>query len=132
MKMIVLRLDSSCMEEVLGPCRRARPLRHWAVAVGGEPYQRGFHVVKQALPGARGRAAARDEYVIEAGTAMGGQQEARRLAQTPLGAVALHGPADSPRGGKSGADQGLIVAGQRLDEHRAPGEGGALRTGEEL
>ena len=62
----------------------------------------------------------------------GWKQEARGLAQPPLGAIALDGPADALRRGEAGADQRRFVTGAGLDQHRAAGAGRRLRAGQEL
>ena len=111
-------------------CERARACagsRGAAVAVGGEPYQRAFHIVKQTRPGARGHTAAGDEHIVETGAAEPGSKQARGLAQPALGAVAHHRPADALGGGEAGADQGLSSSrGAGLDHHRAAGADGRL------
>jgi hypothetical protein len=57
----------------------------------------------------------------------------RRLAQAPLGPVALHRAADPAGGGEAQADVGPAVAARpRLHQHRAAGAGEPLGRGEEV
>src|ERR1700760_758318 len=108
-KMIVLRLELSGM----GKCAvrlEEEPLRRRAVAVGGEPYQRAFHIVKQTRPRTGRHAAAGHEHIVETWGRQLRKQEARGLAQAALGAVALDGAADALGGGEAGADQRRVVA----------------------
>src|SRR5678816_3742092 len=117
-KMIVLRLLSSRMWGTwfrLG--KGAGPLYVGGRAVGGEPYQRAFHIVKQTGPGARQDAAAGNQHIVDTGAGILGQDRTGGLAHPPLGAVALDGAADAPSGGEADTDQGrFIVAGARLDD----------------
>jgi hypothetical protein len=89
--------------------------------IGGEAYQRAFHIVKQTRPGAFGRAAPGDEHIVKGGPPMKGQHHARGLPQPPFRAIAHHGAPDFPGCGEAGADQRLIVAPlQSLDDDGAP------------
>src|SRR6516165_9404013 len=122
-KMIVLRLDSSCIGDWRSvSVRDVRGGAGPAVAFGGEPYQRGFHIVKETDPLASGHTAAGDEHIIEAGTRQVGQEKPGGLAHAALGPVALDGPADAAGGGEAGPHQRLFVgAGASLDHYGAAG-----------
>ncbi len=64
---------------------------------------------------------------------MQGQDLTGGFAQAPLGAVAVHRPADLAGGGEAGADRGgLVAAVQGLDHDGAPGAGRALGGRQEL
>ena len=58
-----------------------------ALAVGGEPYQRGFHIVKQTGPRAGGHTAAGDEHIVAAGRAVVGQQQAHGPLRAGVGTL---------------------------------------------
>src|SRR6185369_15248484 len=91
-KMIVLRLFSSLMRWTRVPARggERRALRYvGGRAVGGEPYQRGFHIVKQTGPGARQHAAAGDEHIVHPRGGVFGQHGAGGLSHAALRAIAL-------------------------------------------
>ena len=88
--------------------------------IGGEPYQRGFHIVKQAPPGPGSRARAGDQHIVTPGPAMKGDQAPRRFPQTAFGAIALHRSADAA--GRREADPNdarPVGAIQTLGEQRA-------------
>lgn len=59
---------------------------------------------------------------------MQGQKQARRCAQSPLGAVALNGVADLLGGGETGPRRafGIIGARAHLDDHAGTGEAPAF------
>jgi hypothetical protein len=63
---------------------------------------------------------------------MKGQKQPRRLAQTPLGAVALDRPADLAGGGEAGRHAGALRLGQGLDHHSAARARGPARGGQEF
>ena len=96
---LLLRGQLSCMEKL----NRGAALRR--LAVGGEPYQRAFHVVKQTLPGPGRRAAARDEHIVVPGRPSSGRSLPGDFAQPALGPVADHRAADLARGGEAHADR---------------------------
>ncbi len=91
-----------------------------AAMIGGEPYQRDFHIVKQASPGPGSRAGAGDKHIVAAGPRQKGREDPRGLFQPPSGAIALDGAADPATGGESQANRGRVVGSiQGLDKHRA-------------
>jgi hypothetical protein len=88
--------------------------------IGGEAYQRAFHIVKQARPGAFGRAAPGDEHIVKGRPPMKGQHHASRFAQPPFRAITHDRAPDFPGCGEAGADQRPIVAPlQGLDDDGA-------------
>jgi len=101
--------------------------------IGGEPYQRAFHIVKQPRPGPRHGSAARDEDIVTAGPRMKGRQEPGRLPQTPFGPVAHHRSADPFRGGKADTDEiAAVAASTSLGEDGAPRADLTLGRGQEI
>ncbi len=101
--------------------------------IGGEPYQRGFHIVKQASPGPGPHARAGDQHIVTPGPAMKGDQAPRRFPQTTFGAIALHRSADSTGGGEADTNHARPVnAIQTLGEHRATRTRSAFGRGQEL
>ena len=104
-----------------------------AVRIGGEAYQRAFHIVKQTRPGARRRAAPGDQHVVVSGPSVKGRKQPRGLAQPALGAVSRHGVADLAGGGEADADKGGAVGAiTRLHDDRAPRGGGRAGAGQEI
>jgi len=90
--------------------------------IGGEPYQRAFHVVKQTPPIADGRSVAGDKDIVTSGLSERGQQCSCRFPQAALGAVANHGAADLLGGGEADADDRVVVlAMSDLHHHGAMG-----------
>jgi hypothetical protein len=64
---------------------------------------------------------------------MKGRQQSGRLAQSPLGPVSHHRPADPPRGREADPDQRLAVAAIKpLGRNRALRAGLALGRGQEV
>jgi hypothetical protein len=111
--------------------RRRGPAR-WGAKVGGEPYQRAFHIVKETRPGPRDKATAGDEHIVEAGRAIWGKRP-HRLAQPALGPVADDRAADPARGGETDANEALSIAAvTRLDQNRPPDADGAARGRQEV
>jgi hypothetical protein len=101
--------------------------------IGGEAYQRAFHIVKQTRPGASHRPAPSNEYIVASRPPMKGQQQPRGFAQPPLGPIAHDRPADLAGRGEAGANQRPVVAAlQRLDHDRAARTGRRLGAGQKL
>ena len=101
--------------------------------IGGEPYQGAFHIVKQTRPRPGRGAAARDEYIVATGPRVKGRQLPRRLAQTPLGAVAHHRPADPFCRGKTNPHQGRAIGPvSSLGQDGAAGTGMRPGRGQEV
>jgi hypothetical protein len=100
---------------------------------GGEAYQRGFHIVKQTGPRPRAGSGPGDEHIVTPFPSMKGGQDARRLAQAALGAVALDRAADPARGGEAQAqDIRAVLAVAGLDHHRAARTRQGFGGGEEI
>src|SRR3989338_5198611 len=83
MKMIMLRDSLFGMTRLTGAggIGRRGGLRGRRVLIGGEPYQRAFHIVKETGPGACRRAAPGDEHIVGSGTARLRQEQPRGLPQ---------------------------------------------------
>ena len=112
--------------------RRACRVARAGVAIGGEPYQRAFHIVKQTRPGTGGHTAAGDEHIVVTWGRQARKQEACGFTHPPFRAVALDRPADPLGGSESGADQGLGIARSGLDEDGATRAMRGLRAGQEV
>ena len=77
--------------------------------VGGEPYQRAFHIVKDTGPFAHRRSVPGHEDIVATGPSKLRQKQPGRLSQAALGPVSHNGAADPLGGGKSGSDGGIII-----------------------
>jgi len=118
----------------LGTGRRGRGgLTPWGAEIGREPYQRGFHVVKETRPRPRARAAASDEHIVAPGPSFQWHGGPRRLAQAALGSISLDRAADPPGGGEAHPDHRRAVrAIARLHQNRTTPTGVRLRRGEKV
>jgi hypothetical protein len=96
--------------------------------IGGEPYQRGFHIVKQTQVRATRRAAAGNEHIVAPRPRQAREGRAGGLSHPALGAVADDGAANPARGGEPDADSACSVppiAG--LHQHSSSRAGETLR-----
>ncbi len=66
-----------------------------------QPYQCGFHIVKQCGPGALWRSRARYEYIVEVGDPVNRQHGGRSGSEASFCAVAHHSASDLAGGGKA-------------------------------
>src|SRR6185312_2129448 len=104
-----------------------------APEIGGEPYQRAFHIVKQPRPGPGREPPAGDEHIVAPGPPELRQRQPRGLAQPPLGAVAHHGPADPARRREADPDRpGPVVSVPDLRQYGSSRAGKPLRRRQEI
>ena len=111
----------------------ASPLNVGSRAVGGEPYQRAFHIVKQTDPGTGDHTPTCDEHIVETGLGDFWDDASRRLAHPPLGAITLDRAANALGRGEADADQGQIIAARpRLDDEGTASARRRLGAGEKF